>query len=147
MASQNPHSHLYACKFSKKIPNLMCSSCSSSYHNPSSMASSSPIKTTSKVTKSITEKKPSKGSSSSTSPEPFLRDTIQLFSLNPMDYDESIRVMIEFIAHHPISIPLTKVPETALPLHLLHTTFTRIKIDNDVLEFKITGDRICQSTN
>lgn len=59
-----------------------------------------------------------------------------------MDFEEPVRVMIEFIAYHPISIPLTKVPEPPLPLTLLHTAFTRIKLDTGILETKIIGDRI-----
>lgn len=61
------------------------------------------------VPKSAPKKKISKGSTSSSSTEPFLRNTTKLFLMDPMDYDKSIRVMIEFIAHQPISIPLTKI--------------------------------------
>ena len=50
--------------------------------------------------------------------------------------------MIEFIAHHLIVVPLTKIPEPPIPLRLIHTTFRCIKIVNDVLETKITCDRI-----
>lgn len=96
----------------------------------------------SEVTKSDPKKKSSKESSSSLSTEPFIRDTTQLFSLNPMDYDEIIRVMIEFIAHHPISIPLTQFPDPPIPLRLPHKTFDRIKFKNDVRETRITGDHI-----
>lgn len=50
--------------------------------------------------------------------------------------------MIEFIAHHPISVPLTKILDPPIPVCLPDTPFERIKIDVDVLETKITGDRI-----
>lgn len=50
--------------------------------------------------------------------------------------------MIEFITHHPIVFPLTKIPDPPIPFVLLHTAFERIKIEKDVLETKITGDRI-----
>ena len=109
------------------------------------VSQSSPQKTaptTSNPKKSIAKKKHSKGSSSSAYLEPFLMDTTQLFSLNLEDYDESVRVMIKFIMNHPIFVPLTKVPKPPLPLHLLHTAFTRINIDDIVLETKITSDRI-----
>lgn len=57
-----------------------------------------------------------------------------------MDYDEFIRVMIEFISWHPISIPLTKIPDPPLPIRLLHKAFERVKIDNNVLETVICSD-------
>lgn len=50
--------------------------------------------------------------------------------------------MVELIFHHPIFVPLTKIPNPPIPLRLLHTTFERIEIDNDILETKIIGDRI-----
>ena len=59
-----------------------------------------------------------------------------------MDFDKPIRVMIEFISHHAIAFPLTKIPYPPIPLRLLHTTFERIKIENAILETKITGNRI-----
>ena len=59
-----------------------------------------------------------------------------------MDYDESIRVMIEFISHHPISIPPTKTSNPQIPLGILHTAFERIKIQDGALETKINSDRI-----
>ena len=59
-----------------------------------------------------------------------------------MDYDESIRVMTEFISHHPIAVQLMKTPNPQLPLQILHTAFERIKIEDDVLDTKITGDMI-----
>ena len=59
-----------------------------------------------------------------------------------MDYDESIRVMIEFILRQPIAIPLIKTPNPQIPLRILHTAFERIKIQDGVLETKITGDSI-----
>ena len=65
-----------------------------------------------------------------------------MFSLGPNDYDESIRVMIEFIAHHPIFVPLMKVPDPPIPLSLLHLAFDHIKIEDGILETHITGDRI-----
>lgn len=74
--------------------------------------------------------------------KPFIRETSQLFSLDLNDYDESIRVMIEFIAHRPIVVPLTKIPDPPIPFSLLHTTFEPIKIHNGTLETKITRDRI-----
>lgn len=67
---------------------------------------------------------------------------MQIFSLDPMDFDEPIRVMIEFIAHHPIVLPLTKIAEPPIPLCFLHISFEHINIVDDVLETKITGDRI-----
>lgn len=94
------------------------------------------------VLKSAPKKKTSKGYASSSSIEPFLRDTTHLFSLDPMDYDDSIRVMIEFISRHPISVPLTKIPDPPLPFRLLHTAFERIRIEDDILETVISDDRI-----
>ena len=100
------------------------------------------VATASTPKKFVTKKKSSKESSSSHSPRPFLRDITQLFSINPLDFDEPIRVMIEFLTNHPIFIPLTEILDPPLPLILLHTAFTRIKINNGVLERKIIGDRI-----
>ena len=59
-----------------------------------------------------------------------------------MDYDKYIRVMIEFIANHLNSIPLTIVPEPPRPLHHLHRAITTIKEEDDVVETKIIGDII-----
>ena len=59
-----------------------------------------------------------------------------------MDDDESIRVMIEFISHHPISVPLTNIPGPTNPLRLLHTAVDRIKIKDRVPKVTITGNRI-----
>lgn len=103
------------------------------------MASSQPAP---KVTKISPKKKSSKGSFSSMSTEPFLRDTTQLFSLDTMDYDESIRIMIEFIAHHPIAVHLTKITDPPIPFCPFHTAFERLRIENDVLETKFTSNRI-----
>lgn len=100
------------------------------------------IQTAPKTAKLTDKKKSSMGSSSSMSSEPFLRDTTHLFSLDPNDYYESVCVMIEFIANHPLSTPLTKIQDPPTPLCLLHATFEQIKIDKDVHETKITGDRI-----
>lgn len=95
-----------------------------------------------KTVKSAPKKKSSKGSSSSMTTKPFLRDTTQLFSLDPNDYDESIRVKIDFIAHLLIVVPLTKIPDPPIPVHLHHTSYKCIKIYNGILETKITWDRI-----
>ena len=95
-----------------------------------------------KISKSAPKKKSSKVSASSSSTEPFLRDTTQLLSLDPKDYDESIRFMIEFISRHPIIVPLMKISNPPIPLRLLHTAFDRIKIEDRVLEIRITRDRI-----
>ncbi|CAI9268547.1 unnamed protein product [Lactuca saligna] len=54
-----------------------------------------------------------------------------------MDYDESIRIMIEFISHHPITVPLTKIPNPKLPLCIPHKEFKHIKIESNALEVKI----------
>lgn len=59
-----------------------------------------------------------------------------------MNYDESIRVMIKLISLHPISVPLTEIPDPPIPLRLLYTTFDRINIEYGVLETRITSDRI-----
>lgn len=59
-----------------------------------------------------------------------------------MDYDVSIRVMIEFISSYPIVIPLTKIRDPPFPFWLLHTTFERVKLEDDVLETMLYGDRI-----
>lgn len=59
-----------------------------------------------------------------------------------MDYDEFVRIKIEFISHHPIVVPLTKIPNPNVPLRLLHNAFERMKIEDDVLEVKITNNRI-----
>ena len=106
---------------------------------PTTMASS---QNSFKISKTAPKKKSSKDSASSSFTEPFLHDTTQLFSLDPMDYDESIRVMIELIYRHPIAIPLTKIHNPPIPLRLLHTAFDRIMIEDGVLEIKKTGDRI-----
>ena len=46
-----------------------------------------------------------------------------------MDYDESIRVMNEFISHHPIAIPLTKTPNPKFlsGSFILHLKGSRLK--------------------
>ena len=70
---------------------------------------------TSKTAKSTRKRNPPKDMpllSATSSSEPILRDTTQLFSPNPLDYDEFVRVMIEFISHHPIIVPLTKTPNS-----------------------------------
>lgn len=103
------------------------------------MASS---QSTPKITKNAPKTKSSKGSASSFSTEPFLRDTTQIFSLDPMDYVESIRVIIEFISCHPIGVPLTKIHDPPIPFYLLHIAFDRINIEDGVLETRITGDCI-----
>lgn len=59
-----------------------------------------------------------------------------------MDYDESIRVMIKFIARQPLSVPLTNVPDPSLLIRLLHKAFERIIIEDYVLETVIFGDSI-----
>lgn len=59
-----------------------------------------------------------------------------------MDYNESIHIMIEFISHHPIAIPFTKIANPKLPVCILHMTFERVKIENDVLEVEIADDQI-----
>lgn len=59
-----------------------------------------------------------------------------------MDHDESIWVMIDFISHHPITIPLTNTPNPQITLQILHTAFERIKTKDNVLETKITSDCI-----
>ena len=51
-------------------------------------------------------------------------------------------MIIEFIAHHPIVVPLSKVPDPPIPLSLLHLAFDRINIEDGVLETCITGDQI-----
>ena len=115
------------------------------------MASSQdPTPTAQNPKKSIAKKKSSKGSKGSSffvDEEPFQRDTTQLFSINPLDYDESIRVMIGFIANHPISIPLTKIPEPPLPLHHLHRAFTCIKLEDGTLELPSSEIELFPSTN
>ena len=78
---------------------------------------------------------------------PFLTDTTQLFSLDPNEYDESIRVMIEFTAQHPISEPLMKIPNPPIPLRLLLTAFEHIKIANDVLETELLDIELCMFIN
>lgn len=95
-----------------------------------------------KKTNSPSKKKSSKGYESSSLDAPILRDMTQLISLDPKDCDESVQVKIEFISHHPNLVPLTKIPNPNFPLHLFHKDFEYIKIDNDVLEFKITGGTI-----
>ena len=106
---------------------------------PATMASS---QNSFKISKTAPKKKSSKDSASSSFTEPFLHDTTQLFSLDSMDYDESIRVMIDFISRHPIYVPLTKISDPPIPLCLLHTAFDIIKIEDGVLEIRITGDYI-----
>lgn len=94
------------------------------------------------IHKPATKKKSSKGSNSSSSTEPILRETSQILSLNSIDYDELIHVMIEFISQHPIVVPVTKTPDPQLPLSILHKAFERIKIENDIIETKLIGDKI-----
>lgn len=57
-----------------------------------------------------------------------------------MDYDEFVRIMIKFISRHPISIPLTKIPNPNFLLRLLNKAFERVKIEE--VEVKIIDDRI-----
>lgn len=59
-----------------------------------------------------------------------------------MDNDESVRVMLEFIFHHPITIPPTKIPNPNFTVVLPLKAFEWFKIDEGVLECKITDDRI-----
>ena len=59
-----------------------------------------------------------------------------------MDYVESMRIMIKFISLHPIVVPLTKILNPNFPLRSLHKAFERVNIEDDVLEVKITDDRI-----
>lgn len=59
-----------------------------------------------------------------------------------MDYDEYVRIIAEFISHHPIDVPLTKIPNPDFPLRLFLKTFERVKIENGVLEVRIIDDRI-----
>lgn len=46
------------------------------------------------------------------------------------------------MSSYPISFPHTKIHDPPIPLHLLHTAFKRIKIEDEVLKIGITGDRI-----
>lgn len=64
----------------------------------------------SKISKTSTKKKSSKGSASSSSTEPILKDTMQIFSLDPMDYDKSFFVIVEFISSIPLLLHLPKSP-------------------------------------
>lgn len=57
---------------------------------------------TSKASKPEIKKKSSKGSASSSTNEFILREKTQLSSLDPIDYYESVCIMIEFIYRHPI---------------------------------------------
>lgn len=106
-------------------------SSSSSMESSTNLAATAPIRKESIARKKSS--KGSKGSSSSADQEPLLRDTTQLFSLNPLDYDDSIRIMIEFLAHHPLSNPLTKIPDPPLHLSHIHRAFNSIKLEDDVL--------------
>ncbi|KAL7618681.1 hypothetical protein Lser_V15G04364 [Lactuca serriola] len=76
----------------------------------------------------------------------ILRDTTQLFSLNPNDFDESVRVMIEFISIHPIHVPLTKIPNPKFPLSLLELAFKRVLVKDDCIEVTIIDDRVATVT-
>ena len=108
-------------------------------------SSQNPTRLASTPKKSIARKKSSKGSkgsSTSADQEPFLCTTNDLYSINTLDYDEPIRLMIEFIAKHPISIPLAKIPKPPLALHHLPHAFTSIRLKDDTLETTIIGDRI-----
>lgn len=96
----------------------------------------------SKTSKPATKKKSSNGSASSSSIELVLREATQLFSLDPMDYYESIIIKIDFISRHPIAVPLTKIPNPNLPFRLLHKAFDFVKFEDGILEVKIIDDRI-----
>lgn len=56
-----------------------------------------------------------------------LKDIFQLFSLNPNDFNKSVRVMIELISLLPILIPLTKIPNSKLSLRLLELSVKHVK--------------------
>ena len=93
-----------------------------------------------KIQKTAPKKKSSKGSASFSSTESTLHETTQLFSLDTMDYGESIRVMIELTCLHPIAILHTDTPNPSS--NPLYTAFERIRMQDGVLETKITGNRI-----
>lgn len=62
--------------------------------------------------------------------------SIPWITMNPFEWLSSSSYIT------PIAIPLTKTPNPQILLSLLHTDFERIKIEDGVLETKITGDRI-----
>lgn len=95
-----------------------------------------------KSSKPATKKKYSKGSTSSSSTELILRETAQLFSLDIVDYNNYVRIMIYFISCHPIILPLTEILNPNFHLRILHKVFEHVKIEVEFLEVKITGDRI-----
>lgn len=59
-----------------------------------------------------------------------------------MDYDECMRILIEFISLHSIDVPITKIYNTNFPFRLLHKAFSRVNIKDGVLEVMITDDSI-----
>lgn len=78
----------------------------------------------------------------------IIKDTIQLFSFNPVDYDEFVRVMIEVISCHSIVVPITKEHNPIFPLCLLTKSFERFHVLDDCIEVFITDDdKIVKSPN
>lgn len=64
-----------------------------------------------------------------------------------MNYDEFVGVMVEFIAFHPISILLTKIPNVIFHVRLFFNAFERVKIDEAVVECMITDECIVSVRN
>lgn len=99
---------------------ILCSLCSSLILKHSTMASN--------IATSYSKMRSTKASTLYSSIEPILKDTTQLFSLDPNNYDYYVRVIIEFISCHPIAVPWTKVPNPNFPPHFPHEAFEQIKI-------------------
>lgn len=55
--------------------------------------------------------------------------------------------MIEFISHHPVVVPLSKIPNPTFPLSLLPKAFESFKFKYGVLEVRITDDKIIPVDN
>lgn len=67
-------------------------------------------------------------------------------SLNPNDFDESVCIMIEFITHHCIVVPFTKIRKPKFPLWLLIIAFQRTHVKDDHIEVMLTYERITTIT-
>lgn len=88
------------------------------------------------------EKKSSKGSVESASSKPILKDTTLLFSLNPLDYNENLCVILEYISHHLTTIPLSKETNPKFPFRSLLKSFKIMKFKGDILETHLKDYRI-----
>ena len=96
-------------------------------------------------------KSKSKSSTSSSQPENpssyTLKVSNSLISLNPDDYESHIRVIIEFLSKHPLSVPLTKSPSN-FPNRLLELAHDHLKYikETDAIKVAVTHRRYAPIT-